>query len=446
MRAENAVRVGVLTRDDAFDLVCGRHAVRPLRGDPASSVRRREREGIGIVNLPRSSGVLLHVTSLPGGRLGTPAFEFVDWLAAAGQTWWQVLPLAPPDRSGSPYTSTSAFAGWPGLLADPAAPVSDAEIAAFRDAHSYWIGDWERFAGKGAVADQVRFEREWSALRRYAGERGVRLIGDIPLYVGAGSADHRSHPELFQRGFVAGAPPDALGSTGQLWGNPLYDWSELRRQGYRWWIERLRRASELADLARIDHFRGFVAYWSIPARAADARKGRWRRGPGGAVFAAAQRELGELAVIAENLGVITPPVERLRLELGFPGMAVLIFGFRGGRGNPHRPENHSELLVVYTGTHDTHTALGWWNTLTTREQAATGLDPAEPAWSLVELALESRAVLSLLPAQDILGLGDDARMNRPGTTADNWVWRLEEGQLTAALARRLRAATERAGR
>ena len=242
--------------------------------------------------------------------------------------------------------------------------MSDAEIAAFREAHAYWIGDWERFAGEGAVADQVRFEREWSALRRYARERGVRLIGDIPLYVGAGSADHRAHPELFQRDFVAGAPPDALGSAGQLWGNPLYDWPELRRQGYRWWIERLRRASDLADLARIDHFRGFVAYWSIPARAADARKGRWRRGPGGAVFAAAGRELGELAVIAEDLGVITPPVERLRLELGFPGMAVLIFGFRGGRGNPHRPENHSELLVVYTGTHDTHTAVGWWNTLT----------------------------------------------------------------------------------
>ena len=308
------------------------------------------------MNLPRSSGVLLHVTSLPGGRLGTPAYAFVDWLAAAGQSWWQVLPLGPPDRSGSPYTSSSAFAAWPGLLADPTAAVSETEIAAFREAQSYWIDDWERFAGPGAVADQVRFEREWSALRRYAGERGVRLIGDIPLYVGAGSADHRSHPELFQRGFVAGAPPDALGSAGQLWGNPVYDWTELRRQGYRWWIERLRRAAELADLARIDHFRGFVAYWSIPARARSARAGRWRRGPGAAVFEAARRELGELAVIAEDLGVITPPVERLRLELGFPGMAVLIFGFGGGRGNPHRPENHTELRVVYTGTHDTHTA------------------------------------------------------------------------------------------
>jgi 4-alpha-glucanotransferase len=409
-------------------------------------VRRSESDGIGIVNLPRSSGILLHVTSLPGGRLGRAAYAFVDWLAAAGQSWWQVLPLGPPDRSGSPYTSSSAFAAWAGLLAEPAAPVSDAEIAAFRAAQGYWIDDWERLAGSGAVADQVRFEREWSALRRYASERGVRLIGDIPLYVGAGSADHRFHPELFQRGFMAGAPPDAFGSAGQLWGNPLYDWPHLRREGYRWWIERLRRAAELADVARIDHFRGFVAYWSIPARSRTARAGRWRRGPGAAVFEAARRELGELAVIAEDLGVITPPVERLRLELGFPGMAVLIFGFGAKRTSPHRPENHTELLVVYTGTHDTHTVAGWWSTLDARARAATGLDPAEPHWSLIELALESRAALAILPAQDILGLGDEARMNRPGTTTDNWVWRLEEGALTAALAARLRAATERGRR
>jgi 4-alpha-glucanotransferase len=409
-------------------------------------VRRREREGIGIVNLPRSSGVLLHVTSLPGGRLGTHAYAFVDWLASAGQSWWQILPLAPPDRSGSPYTSTSAFAAWPGLLADPEAPVSDREIAAFRAAHAYWIDDWEHFAGGSALADQVRFECEWSALRAYAGARGVRLIGDIPLYVGPRSADHACHPELFQRGFVAGAPPDALSDTGQLWGNPLYDWTAMRREGYRWWIERLRRASELADVNRIDHFRGLVAYWSVPARARSARRGRWRRGPGAALFAAAREQLGDLPLIAEDLGVITPPVERLRLELGIPGMAVLQFAFGGGPRNPHRPENHSELLVVYTGTHDTHTAVGWWNSLSAAERAKTGLDPAEPHWSLIELALASRAALAIVPAQDLLGLGDDERMNRPGTTEGNWVWRLEEGQLTAALARRLRTATERNGR
>ena len=267
-----------------------------------------------------------------------------------------MLPLTPPDRSGSPYTSTSAFAGWRGLLAEPDAPVSDAEIAAFRAAHAYWIADWERFAGAGAVADQVRFEREWSALRSYAAERGVRLIGDIPLYVGPKSADHARHAELFQRGFVAGAPPDALSAVGQLWRNPLYDWTQMRKDGYRWWIERLRRASELADLNRIDHFRGLVAYWSVPARAHSARAGRWRRGPGAQLFDAARAELGELALIAEDLGVITEPVERLRLELGFPGMVVLQFGFGGGAANPHRPANHVEQQIVYTGTHDTDTA------------------------------------------------------------------------------------------
>ena len=242
----------------------------------------------------------------------------------------------------------------------------------------------------------------------------MRLIGDIPLYVGARSADHLAHPELFQRGFVAGAPPDAFGAIGQLWGNPLYDWPALRRSGYRWWIERLRRASQLCDLARIDHFRGFVAYWSVPARARSARAGRWRRGPGRAVFDAVRGELGALPLIAEDLGVITPPVERLRLELGLPGMVVLQFGFRGGPRNPHRPENHVELLVVYTGTHDTETAVGWWDSLSPRARRSTGLDPAEPHWSLIELALASPAVLSILPAQDVLGLGSEARMNRPG--------------------------------
>jgi 4-alpha-glucanotransferase len=324
--------------------------------------------------------------------------------------------------------------------------VSPGEIEAFRAAHAFWIGDWERFAGSGAVADQVRFEREWSDLRRYAAARGVRLIGDIPLYVGAGSADHLAHPDIFQRGFVAGAPPDALSASGQLWRNPLYDWPALRRQGYRWWIERLRRASDLFDLARIDHFRGLVAYWSVPARARSARAGHWRRGPGRALFDAAQRELGPLSLIAEDLGVITPPVERLRLELGLPGMVVLQFGFGGGPRNPHRPENHVELLVVYTGTHDTDTAVGWWTSLSPRERAASGLDPAEPHWSLIELAEASPAVLSIVPAQDVLGLGSEARMNRPGLDQGNWGWRLEQGQLTDALAARLREATARGGR
>jgi 4-alpha-glucanotransferase len=355
-----------------------------------------------------------------------------------------VLPLGPPDEHGSPYTSSSAFAAWPGLLAEPDAPVADDEIRVFRARHAFWISDWERYGG--SVADQVRFDREWGALRAYAARRGIRLIGDVPIYVAPGSADHIAHPELFQRGAVAGAPPDALSDEGQLWGNPLYDWPALRRSGYRWWTERLRRTFELVDLTRIDHFRGFVAYWAVPDGASTARVGRWRRGPGAAVFRAAGRELGELPVIAEDLGVITPAVERLRDALGFPGMAVLQFGFGGGPRNPHRPENHREHLVVYTGTHDMDTARGWWSSLSPKQRAATGLDPAEPHWSLIHLALESRARIAILPLQDVLGLGSEARMNRPGELAGNWRWRFAAAMLTDELAARLRRLTKAAGR
>jgi 4-alpha-glucanotransferase len=396
--------------------------------------------------LERSSGVLLHPTSLPGGRLGPDAHAFVDWLAAAGQSWWQMLPVVPPDEYGSPYTSASAFAGSPGLLADPAAPVSPRELAAFRRRHAYWIGDWEAFAGEGAAADQVRFEREWIALRRYARTKGVRLVGDVPIYVAPGGADHLAHPELFRSDGVAGAPPDALSRFGQLWKNPLYDWGALRRSGYRWWIERLRRTLELFDLARIDHFRGFVAYWAVPNGARTARGGRWLRGPGADLFEAVRAELGGLPFFAEDLGVITPRVAEVRDELGLPGTVVLQWAFEGSPGNPHRPENHHERLVVCTSTHDMDTALGWWRSLRARDRKATGLDPVDPAWSLVELALGCRAALAITPLQDILGLGSEARMNRPGTKAGNWRWRLESEQLTAELAERLRAATAASGR
>ena len=330
-------------------------------------------------HLGRSSGVLLHLTSLPGGRLGKTAFEFVDWLAAAGQSWWQMLPVGPPDRTGSPYWPQSVFAGSPGLLAEPAAPVSAEEIAAFREQHRYWVEDWERLVGRSAVADQVRFGREWDALRVYAAERGVRLIGDVPIYVAPDRADQRAHPELFLSGSVAGAPPDALSASGQLWRNPLYDWPALQRSGYRWWIERLRRTFELFDLVRVDHFRGFVSFWQVPAGDRTARNGRWHRGPGAAVFRAAEAELGPLPVVAEDLGVITPAVVRLRDELGFPGMLVLQFSLDPGRRNPHRPENHGEHFVVYTGTHDMDTALGWWRSLSESQRAETGFDPADPA-------------------------------------------------------------------
>ncbi|HEY1539152.1 MAG TPA: 4-alpha-glucanotransferase [Solirubrobacteraceae bacterium] len=403
----------------------------------------------------RTSGVQLHPTSLAGGTLGTDAFRFVDWLHDAGQSWWQMLPLGPPDRARSPYKSDSAFAAWRGLLANPAAEVSDDEIEELRARESFWIGDWERVAGgRRAVADQVRFAREWGALRAYASERGVGLIGDVPIYVAPGGADHLAHPSLFFGGEVSGAPPDVYSDKGQLWGNPLYDWPAMQRRGYRWWTERLRRTFDLFDVTRIDHFRGFVAYWAVPDGAADARGGRWRRGPGRAVFAAAAAALGELPVIAEDLGVITEPVQRLRRELGFPGMVVMQFGFDpDDPDGPHRLEHHTADKVAYTGTHDQDTLRGWWESVAapTRSAAqaqiaAGGFDEDEPWWSLIRLTFSSPARLAMVQAQDVLGLGSEARMNVPGRATGSWRWRMAPGALTAEHARRLRAATEESGR
>ena len=382
------------------------------------------------MKLQRSSGVVLHPTSLPSGRLDADAYAFVDWLAAAGQSWWQVLPLGPPDDAGSPYASSSAFAAWDGFLADPEAPVAEREAAAFRSDNAYWIEDWA--AAGGSVEDQVRFDREWSALRAYAAESGVRLIGDVPIYVAQQSVDHLAHPELFLPGLVAGAPPDKLGPAGQHWGNPLFDWEALARDGYGWWIERLRRTLALVDLTRVDHFRGFAQFWAIPEEAPDARSGRWMPGPGAALFEAAAAELGPLPVIAEDLGLITPDVHELRDRLGFPGMAVLIWAFQGPADNPHRLENHREHQVVYTTTHDTDTLRGRF--------------PDRDPWELIRLALSSPAALAMIPLQDVLGLGSEARMNTPGEATGNWAWRPEPGQVTDDAATLLRAATASAER
>lgn len=406
-----------------------------------------------MIALPRSSGVQLHITSLPDGRLGRSAYRFVDWLHSAGQSWWQVLPLGPPDRHRSPYKARSAFAAWPRLLGEPRAPVSAAEVTDFRDRQSFWIGDWERFSARGAVADQVRFEREWSRLRRYAADRGVRILGDVAMYVAPGSADHLAHPEIFRRGAVAGTPPDMYSDTGQLWGNPLYDWPALRRRGYRWWVQRLRRTLELFDIARIDHFRGFVSYWAVPEGADTALGGRWQRGPGRALFAAVQRELG-LPFVAEDLGVITPPVQRLRDALGLPGMLVLQFGFDPeDPANPHAPRNHVENRVVYTGTHDTDTVRGWYESLAPDRRALVdaeleqrGIAARQPWWRLIRLAVQSPARVAMMQAQDVLGLGSAARMNAPGRAGGSWRWRMEAGALRSTHARRLREATQATGR
>lgn len=403
----------------------------------------------------RGSGVQLHITSLPGGRLGREAYKFIDWLAAAGQSWWQVLPLGPPDRYGSPYKSSSAFAAWRGLLASPRAPVSAAEISEFRERQRFWIGEWERFAGRGAVADQVRFDREWAALRAYGIERGVRIMGDVAIYVSPGSADQRANPQLFLNGYVAGAPPDDYAAHGQLWGNPLYDWPALQRRGYRWWVQRVHRTLELFDLARIDHFRGFVAYWAVPAGARTAIAGTWRRGPGSALFNALARSLGsDLPLIAEDLGVITPAVARLRDELSLPGMLVVQFGFDPRRPrSPHRFENHVEHRLVYASTHDQDTTRGWLDSLPLErrafvdsELARLGFAEREPWWGVIRLAWSSPARMAIVQAQDVLGLGSEARMNQPTRARGSWRWQMRRGALTAALAERLRAVTEEAGR
>jgi 4-alpha-glucanotransferase len=389
---------------------------------------------------------------LPGGRLGPEAYAWVDWLAAAGQSWWQMLPLGPPDKHGSPYKSDSAFAASPALLAEPAAPVSAAERLAFRERAADWIEDWIAFAGRDALDDQVRFDREWAALRRYALDRGVRLIGDVPIYVAEGSADVAAHPEIFRDGLVAGVPPDAFTDKGQLWGNPVYDWPALRRRGYAWWIARFRRIFELFDLARIDHFRGFVAYWAVPASAEFALEGSWKRGPGRAPFDAARAALGELPLIAEDLGVITPPVTRLRLSLGLPGMAVLQFGFTPSeRDTQHVFSNHVENQIVYTGTHDNDTIRAWFEGLSVDERALLdselerqGIADPEPHWALIRLAFASPARVAIVQLPDVLGLGPEGRMNQPGSTGA-WGWRLP-ALPSPGLAKRLREATATAGR
>jgi 4-alpha-glucanotransferase len=404
-----------------------------------------------VSTIERASGVLLPVASLPGGVLDDDALRFVDWLADAGQRWWQILPFGPPDEWGSPYASTSAFAGSPTWIAERDAQVSADEVDAFVGEHPFWTGYWAAYAGPGALADQVRFAREWRRVRDHAADRGVRILGDMPFYVAAGSADHTAFPELFKPGVVGGVPPDDWSAAGQRWGTPVYDWAAMRAQRYRWWIERFRRTLELVDAVRIDHFRGFVAAWVIPDRNRTARVGRWVRTPGRDVFDAIAHGVGQLPVVAENLGVITPPVERLRRELGMPGTVVLQFAFTDDLMNPQaRAETDT---VVYTGTHDNDTTVGWWARASAAERARVeaavqqrGWPDREPNWMLARLALDAASVLSIMPVQDVLGLDNSARINVPGREAGNWQWRVSVDQLDARAAARLRAATEAAGR
>ena len=497
----------------------------------------------GEVRRVRSAGILLHPTSLPGpygiGDLVPAAMRFVDFLAAADQTYWQVLPLGPTGYGDSPYQPFSAFAGEPLLISPdrliedgllpgsirqqiPAFPAAEVDYArvrvykqplleeafrtferdattgqrrdleAFASAQGSWLDDFALFAAlkhaqpegswpdwpadiatrqqtavaqaRERLAPAVRFQvfcqyvffRQWAALRRYAEGRGVRFIGDMPLYVAHDSADCWSHPELFhlkpdgRPAQVAGVPPDYFSATGQLWGNPLYRWRSLAETDYAWWIERLRTALALVDAVRLDHFRGFAAYWAIPADAPTAASGHWRRGPGGAFFSAVRRTLGPLPLIAEDLGLITPDVEALRRRFGLPGMKVLQFAFGGGADNPYLPHNYTRDFVVYTGTHDNDTTAGWFAAASPEERQRVldyiGASGTDPTWDLIRLAYASVADTAIVPLQDVLGLGGEARMNRPGQLGGNWRWRCTASMLSDDGARRLAALAERYGR
>ena len=441
----------------------------------------------------RRAGVLLHISSLPGGTLDADAYAFVDFLTAAGCTVWQVLPLVPPDEEGSPYRALSAMASNPGLLdRTDTAPLEHATYHEWCQRESSWLDpyveyltirtwlggtpwpEWEpalrdrdprRVAEVLAEApqlaerirsEQARFDEQWRRLREYAADRGVLLYGDLPIFVAHDSADVWAHRELFQLDgagrptTVTGVPPDYFAADGQRWNNPHYDWKAMAADGYTWWRRRIARQRDLVDLIRIDHFRGFEAAWHVPVEAPTAKEGWWEPGPGSALLAGLVDTAGPGSLVAEDLGVITPAVERLRRDTGLPGMKVLQFAFDGDPSNPHLPANHEERSVVYTGTHDNDTTLGWWRTLSGDSRDLVRSLVPDPQvvmpWALVQLALSSRARLAVVPAQDLLGLGSDARMNTPGAPDGNWAWRAVGGAFDDVLAGRLREDVRSSGR
>jgi 4-alpha-glucanotransferase len=500
----------------------------------------------------RSSGILLHLTSLPGqfgiGDLGAAAYRFVDFLAESGQSLWQILPLGPTSggNNNSPYVSLSAFAGSPllisleALVEDGLLPVSAlAEVptlpegeadydqarlyklpilritserftsftadpwktafAKFCHQQHWWLDDYALFMALREVfheaswhswapelvrrepralrdwrvrlAQDILFHKhlqfffftQWIRLKTYANQRGIKIIGDLPIYVGFDSAEVWSHPELFLLDpltgtplAVAGVPPDAFSETGQLWGNPLYRWRNEHEQPveavYEWWVRRFRSTLELTDILRVDHFRGFEAYWSVPAAEETAINGQWIAGPGASLFTRVQNTLGDLPVIAEDLGVITPKVDALRLQFGFPGMKVLQFAFDGNAANPYLPHNYTApRCVVYTGTHDNDTTLGWFRSSPPERRVAIlrylgRSEGPELPWDMIRLAFSSVACMVIIPLQDILGLSNEGRMNIPGQPEGNWRWRYQLGALNAAISARLAELTHTYGR
>jgi 4-alpha-glucanotransferase len=491
----------------------------------------------------RTAGILLHPTSFPGpfgiGDIGPQARRWLDFLAQAGQTVWQVLPLGPTGCGDSPYQCFSVFAGNPllvspedlaadGLLTakdaadlptrprqavdfaealslkqrilrtacsrflDGAAAGLQKEWRSFREMEKDWLDEyalftalkrthadrpwweWERdlaLCAPAALAqaravhaqavDQACFEqfvffRQWQALRGVARARGIRIIGDAPLYAALDSAEVWMHKEYFsvypagRRTAAAGVPPDYFSATGQLWGNPVFQWDALRKENFRWFIRRLRSILRQCDLVRLDHFRGYQAYWEVPAGQPTAEHGRWVPGPGAGLFAALRDALGGLPFIAEDLGVITADVSGLREQFRLPGMRVLQFAFGDDSRNPFLPHNYDPRTVVYTGTHDNDTTRGWYGALSEAERDRVrrylGRDGGDIAWDFIRLAWSSVAETAIVPLQDVLDLGSGARLNHPGTASGNWTWRFQERDLGAGIADRLRNLTEDYGR
>ncbi len=481
---------------------------------------------------PRAAGILLHPTSLPSrggiGDFGPAAYQFADFLAAARQGVWQVLPLGPLGYGNSPYSSTSAFAGNPLLislerlaehgwidsakfneLAQDSGPVEydqvfgrkmpllfeagknfvrlatgsgRARLDRFRAENAWWLEDFVLFDAlrakyklaswnewprelvhrEPAALERVRrelaadlevrsalqfaFHEQWQALRRYCSERSIRIVGDVAIFVNYDSADVWTHPELFRLNgdldpeVVSGVPPDFFSKSGQRWGNPLYRWDTMKARGYRWWIERLRWATQNCDYIRLDHFRGFDQFWEIPAADPTAVNGRWVDGPKDDLFQKLREALGGLPFFAEDLGFITPEVHALRDRLGIPGMAVLQFGF-GDEGARMYLPHRSAGKVVYTGTHDNDTTLGWWNSAAAHErrnaEAYVGRADDGIHWAFIRAAQSSVASLSIIPLQDVLGLGSDCRMNTPSLHGGNWKWRCTPAQLGSEVAAKL---------
>jgi len=441
----------------------------------------------------RRAGALLHVTSLPSGRLDEDALRWLDFMSEAGLQAWQVLPLVIPDAHGSPYQSESAFAMDPRLLPIQPDPIDEADFEAYCDRQAHWLGDFalfrvlkERFDHRHWItwpaeyrdrhpealalvnyetADAVRkikrqqfmLARAWQRIQAHARDLGIALFGDIPIFVAHDSAETWAQPENFlldETGHpttVTGVPPDYFSATGQRWGNPHYRWDRMEADGFRWWHARMRHQFDLFDIVRIDHFRGLVAVWMIDAACDTAMEGHWQATPGDALLSSLQQRYPELPIVAEDLGVITDEVRDLRLKYALPGMAVLQFAFDHFEDNPHKPANIKTDDVVYTGTHDNDTSVGWFGKLDADERAFVfdTLDSAptdDIATLMINTAMQTEASLAVAPLQDYLGLGSQARMNTPGVTDGNWHWRFQWDMLEPGLAARIHEMVANSGR